>query len=318
MSPLQTPANLSLKHRCYLGLVRWLAQLPLPLLQTMGGIVGRVVYRVSGSYRCHFDANLAQAMGPEAAAQIGPVAQIETGKAIFELPWLWLHPRGEILRTLRRVEGWQHVQAARAAGKGILFLTPHLGCFEITAQYAASHADAAPITVLFRPPRQRWAESILRYGRTREGMNVAPADLSGVRRLIRALKSGESVGLLPDQVPAAGQGAWLPWFGKPAYTMTLAARLAQTGASVIFAYAERLPKGDGFVLTCTAPAAPLPLDDLEATAAAINDNLMALIQRCPAQYLWGYNRYKPPKGSSDGVPPTESDRPASAQVESGT
>jgi KDO2-lipid IV(A) lauroyltransferase len=318
MSPLQTPANLSLKHRCYLGLVRWLAQLPLPLLQTMGGIVGRVVYRVSAGYRHHFDANLAQAFGSASITQLGPIARAEAGKAIFELPWLWLHPRAEILKTLRRVEGWSHVVAAREAGKGILFLTPHLGCFEITAQYAASHPDASPITVLFRPPRQRWAESILRHGRTRQGMEIAPADLSGVRRLIRALKSGESVGLLPDQVPPAGQGAWLPWFGKPAYTMTLAARLAQTGASVIFAYAERLPKGDGFVLTCTAPAGPLPLDDLEATAAAINENLMQLIRRCPAQYLWGYNRYKAPRGSSNDVPPTKSDRPASAQVESGT
>lgn len=299
MSRLQTPHNLSFKHRCYLGIVRWLAQLPLPVLQIMGGTLGRLVYRFSRSYRHHFDVNLLQAFGAETSAQIGPKARVEAGKAISELPWLWLHPRGEILSTLQRVEGWQHVQAAHAAGKGILFLTPHLGCFEITAQYAASQPDASPITVLFRPPRQRWAESILRYGRTREGMTVAPADLSGVRRLIRALKSGESVGLLPDQVPPAGQGAWLPWFGKPAYTMTLAARLAQTGASVIFAYAERLPKGKGFVLTCSPPGAPMPLDNLEATAAAINDNLMQLIRRCPTQYLWGYNRYKQPRGAAE-------------------
>jgi KDO2-lipid IV(A) lauroyltransferase len=133
-------------------------------------------------------------------------------------------------------------------------------------------------------------------------MQIAPADLSGVRRLIRALKSGESVGLLPDQVPPAGQGAWLPWFGKPAYTMTLAARLAQTGASVIFACAERLPKGQGFVLSCRPPTSPLPVDDLEATAAAINQELMKLISSYPEQYFWGYNRYKTPRGSSEQPP----------------
>ena len=297
MSQLQTPDNLSLKHRCYLSLVRGLARLPLPVLQAIGGVIGRLVYRLSAGHRRYFDANLIQAVGPDLARQISARTQAEGGKTVFELPWLWLHPREQILQTIRSVEGWQHVQAARAAGKGILFLTPHLGCFEITAQYAASHPDAAPITVLFRPPRQRWAESILRYGRTREGMDVAPADLSGVRRLIRALKSGESVGLLPDQVPPAGQGAWLPWFGKPAYTMTLAARLAQTGASVIFAYAERLPRGQGFALTCKAPTTPLPLDDLEATAASINQELMKLISSCPEQYLWGYNRYKRPGGA---------------------
>lgn len=293
------PPSLSLKHRTYLGLVRLLARLPLGVLQGFGAMVGRVIYRWSGNYRHHFDANLIQAVGANEAARIGAQARAEAGRAIAELPWLWLQPREVILPKIVRVDGWAHVQAARAAGKGILFLTPHLGCFEITAQYAASHVDATPITVLFRKPRQAWAESILRAGRTRVGMEVAPADLSGVRRLIRALKSGESVGLLPDQVPAAGQGAWLPWFGKPAYTMTLAARLAQTGAGVIFAFAERLPNGEGFVLTCAAPEAELPLDDLEATAAAINENLMHLIRRCPTQYLWGYNRYKMPRGSAE-------------------
>ena len=302
---------LSLKHRLYLGLVRLLARLPLGVLQGLGAVVGRAIYRWPGSYRHHFDANLRQAVGAAEAARIGAQAQAEAGKAIAELPWLWLQSRETILPKIVRVEGWQHVQAARAAGKGILFLTPHLGCFEITAQYAASHTDATPITVLFRKPRQAWAESILREGRTRIGMNVAPADLSGVRRLIRALKSGESVGLLPDQVPAAGQGVWLPWFDKPAYTMTLAARLAQTGAGVIFAFAERLPQGEGFILTCAAPTAPLPLDDLEATTAAINDGLATLIRRCPAQYLWGYNRYKAPRGSAE-----ETQHPSSSQVES--
>lgn len=302
MPSLETPANLSFKHRCYLGTVRLLARLPLRLLQAMGGYIGWLVYQCSASYRHHFEANLTQAFGLERAKSISHYARTEAGKAVFELPWLWLHPRSEILQTIRRVDGWHHVEAARAAGKGILFLTPHLGCFEITAQYAASQPDAAPITVLFRPPRQRWAESILRFGRTREGMQIAPADLSGVRRLIRALKSGESVGLLPDQVPAAGQGVWLPWFNKPAYTMTLAARLAQTGASVIFAYAKRLPRGEGFVLTCTASPSPLPLDNLEATAAEINQALMRLISCCPEQYLWGYHRYKSPRGSNETPP----------------
>lgn len=305
--------RLSFKHRAYLGLVRCLARLPLAVLQGLGALVGRVVYRWSAGYRQHFDANLTQAVGPTEASRLSPQAQAEAGKAMAELPWLWLQPREVILPKIIRVEGWAHVQAARAAGKGILFLTPHLGCFEITAQYAASHPDATPITVLFRKPRQAWAEPVLRAGRTRVGMQVAPADLSGVRRLIRALKSGESVGLLPDQVPAAGQGAWLPWFGQPAYTMTLAARLAQTGASVILAFAERLPRGEGFILTCAAPEAPLPLDDLEATAAAINDELTQLICRCPTQYLWGYNRYKTPRGTAN-----DPQRHAVPQVESGT
>ena len=117
MSRLQTPDNLSLKHRCYLSLVRGLARLPLPLLQAVGGVLGRVVYRYGTSYRHHFDGNLVQAFGADAVKKIGPQAQAEAGKAMFELPWLWLHTRAEILQTIRSVEGWHHVAAARAAGK---------------------------------------------------------------------------------------------------------------------------------------------------------------------------------------------------------
>jgi KDO2-lipid IV(A) lauroyltransferase len=103
------------------------------------------------------------------------------------------------------------------------------------------------------------------------------------------------VGLLPDQVPPEGQGQWLPFLGRPAYTMTLAARLAQqTGASVLMAWGERLPGGIGFRVHVQALPGPLAADTAQA-ATQINQALGALILSCPGQYLWGYARYKQPR-----------------------
>jgi KDO2-lipid IV(A) lauroyltransferase len=117
-----------------------------------------------------------------------------------------------------------------------------------------------------------------------------------VRRLLKALKTGEAVGMLPDQVPGKGEGLWLPFFGRPAYTMTLAARLAETGATVLMAYAERLHYGAGYHLKLFPLSGALE-GDLATRAAQLNRELEALVRLCPEQYLWGYNRYKVPAGA---------------------
>ena len=98
--------------------------------------------------------------------------------------------------------------------------------------------------MLYRPARKAWLRELVDTSRTRPGLAVAPATLAGVRQMMRALRRGEAVGLLPDQVPPDGMGVWAPFFGRPAYTMTLAARLVQqTGAALLLAWGERLPRG---------------------------------------------------------------------------
>lgn len=264
-------------------LFRMLSFLPLSVLHNLGALAGWLAYWLSPAYRRHLRENTALA-GAEA---IRGAAIAEAGKTLLELPKLWLRPRDEILARVVKVEGWQHVEAAHATGRGILFLTPHLGCFEITAQYYAAHR---PITVLYRRPKQDWLVPLIEEGRG-ASLKLAPADMSGVRKLIKALRSNEAVGMLPDQAPGVGEGEWAPFFGRSAYTMTLAARLAQTGATVLLAYAERLHYGTGYHLRFLPPAGPV------ATPADVNREIERLIMMCPEQYLWGYNRYK-------GTPPS--------------
>jgi KDO2-lipid IV(A) lauroyltransferase len=265
-------------------LFRLLAYLPLPVLHNLGALLGWLAYGLSPTYRRHLRENTALA-GVEA---VRGAAVAEAGKTLLESPKLWLRPQDEVVGRVVKVTGWELVEAAWQAGRGILFLTPHLGCFEITAQYyvaQSSHAAHGPMTVLYRRPKQVWLGPIIEGGRG-ANLKLAPADVSGVKKLLKALKSGEAVGMLPDQAPKEGEGVWAPFFGKPAYTMTLAARLAQTGAIVLFAYAERLHYGAGYHLKLFAPAGDV------TTAAGINREIERIVRMCPAQYLWGYNRYK--------------------------
>lgn len=259
-------------------LFRWLARLPLHVLHNLGALIGWLVYLASPTYRRHLRENIAQA----GFSDVRRAAVAEAGKAVLELPKLWCAAPDAVVAQVVRVTGWELVEAAWQHGRGIVFLTPHLGCFEITAQY---YAHFRPLTVLYRRPRQAWLAPLLEQGRGRT-LRLAPADLGGVRRLLKALRAHEAVGLLPDQVPGAGEGEWAPFFGRPAYTMTLASRLAASGATVILAFAERLPYGAGYHLRLYPPQGPLN------TPAAVNAEIERLIRLCPAQYLWGYNRYK--------------------------
>ena len=219
-----------------------LSRLPLWAVHGMGWLCGWITLAASPKYRYQFlnNARLAGYGFWQVVAAVG-----QSGKMLLELPRLW---RGRPVRV--RWTGVELIEQAHRDGAGILFLTPHLGCFEITAQnfgrvYAAEHG---PITVLYRPSRKQWLRDLVDNARQRPGeLEAVPTTLAGVKQLIKALRKGEAVGLLPDQVPPEGMGVWQPFFGKPAYTMTLSARLAQVpGTRVLLAWGERLSWGRGF------------------------------------------------------------------------
>ncbi|MFG6412854.1 lysophospholipid acyltransferase family protein [Roseateles sp. DC23W] len=291
-----------------MGLVfRCLSWFPLSLLHALGAALGWIVYLASRTYRRRFRAQVAQAGIAWADARPAVAA---AGRMAAELPWLWIATRHRPLGDKLRWEGGELIAAALAEKRGLVVLTPHLGCFEICAQAIAERftTPEAPITVLYRPARQASLRDVMAGSRERPGLATAPASLAGVRQMIRGLRKGEVIGLLPDQVPPEGLGVWVPLFGRPAYTMTLAARLVQqTGAELLLIWGERLPGGQGFVVH-VLPAPEIARDaSNEAAATAINAAMESLIRRAPGQYLWGYHRYKQPRGLDIGAAP---DNPA--------
>jgi KDO2-lipid IV(A) lauroyltransferase len=267
-----------------------LARLPLRVLHALGSVLGWAMYLFSGTYRARLRAHLAQAGYADRATRRAAIA--EAGRMVAEAPKLWLRPRAEVLALVRRVEGREAAAAARAAGKGVLFLTPHYGCFEITAHVAA---EAGPLTALYRPARNERLARMMQAGRARGNVRLAAATLGGVRQLLAALKRREAVGILPDQVPALGEGEWVEFFGRPAYTMTLAGKLAaRADVAAFLVMGRRLPRGAGYDVRFT-PLAPARAG--ESAARRVNRALEEAIREHPAQYLWGYNRYKRPPGA---------------------
>ncbi len=278
---------------------RQFARLPLAWLHALGVATGWLIYWSSSSYAARMRENIvhsglcdsSQACQPLLRQAIG-----EAGKSVLELPAVWLRPYQQVLQLVREVEGWEQVEALARAGRGIIFLTPHLGCFEISSLFIANHM---PITILYRPPKLRWTEAPMLAGRGRGQVSMAPTDLKGVKALLKALKRGQSAGILPDQVPGKGDGVWADFFGRPAYTMTLVQRLQQsTHAAIVLVFAERLPQGMGYDLWFQPLAEDLP-QDAALAARALNAAVEDLARRNPAQYLWSYNRYKAPKGSRE-------------------
>ena len=277
--------------------------LPLWLAHGIGSVLGWVVFALSPSYRNRFLQNSQQA-GYSFTAVKGAIPS--AGRMVAELPKLWMNNKGKSQGKAEApflCNDFGVVEKAYATGKGVIFLTPHLGCFEMIGQAWAQNFGArfGPFTVLFRPARKAWMSDLVANSRNRSGLATVPTNLAGVRQMIKALRKGQAVGLLPDQVPPDGMGVWVPFFGKNAYSMTLAARLhAQTGATVLVGWGERLSWGRGFVLHFRELSAAWS-DDLETAIGQMNIEMEALIRSCPTQYLWGYGRYKTPRQDNSNV-----------------
>jgi KDO2-lipid IV(A) lauroyltransferase len=276
-------------------LSRLLARLPLRWVQALGAVLGRLVYWTSASYRGRLRTNMRLAgLDPERDAG---AAAAEAGRQALEMPWVWLRPRGDLAGRVAWADA-EVMAEAMADGRAVIVLTPHLGCFEAIAQaYALSPAARSrPMTALYRVPRKTALRPLAERARAQDGLLLAPADLRGVRMLMRAVRERQVLGILPDQVPAQGEGAWAPFFGQPAYTMTLPGRLAERGRAVVLMLgAERLPRGRGFRIH--AERLPEALcGDPRQDAAIINRAVERMVLRFPLQYLWGYNRYKRPAG----------------------
>jgi KDO2-lipid IV(A) lauroyltransferase len=258
--------------------------LPLPMMHALGSVSGWIVYACSPTYRRRMNTHLQRAGFYNEHRR----AISEAGKSLLELPFVWCGDPSRVLGSAQ-VHDWDVAQQAIDQGKGVVFLTPHLGCFEIIAQVIASRV---PLTALYRPPRMAVLQPLLSQARGRVDLRLAPATLSGVRVLLRTLREGGCIGLLPDQVPGAGEGVWADFFGQLAYTMTLPAKLAHvSGAPLVLSYAERLPQGAGYAVHFVAFEHELS-GTPEQQARAINTAMESLIARCPSQYFWSYNRYK--------------------------
>jgi len=280
------------------SLIHLIGRLPLRYLQSVGAFLGLLTYWFSPKDKALIIENLSYAhklynfqANPKEVAK-------SAGKMLTDSLWIWQHPTEALKKT--ELIHWDVVENAMAEGKGLLMLTPHLGAFEMIPRVLAEYF---PATIIYKPAKQNWLNELIEEGRAHPRMNFVPANMQGVRQIARALVRGEAVGILPDQVPGNGEGVWAPFFGKPAYTAVLPAKIAlKNNIPTIVFSAIRKPHGYGWFMVAERVTEPFDSDPVTA-ATQLNHFLEKVIIKNPEQYLWMYKRYKHPAGAP--LPPSE-------------
>jgi KDO2-lipid IV(A) lauroyltransferase len=274
-----------------------IAALPLGLAQGIGGFLGLLAYIGSTQYRSFFKTHyLAVAAQKGFTADLWSAARA-SGMLFSDSLWIWRNPQKAL--ELTEIMHWEIVEEAINEGHGLVMLTPHLGGFEVIPRVLAQHF---PATILYRPARQDWLNAVVEEGRAYPNMHFVPTNLQGVRQMTRALTRGEAIGILPDQVPSGGDGIWAPFFGRPAYTTTLPARLANRHQTpVIMFTAKRKSLGQGWLMQATRLKSFS--EDAPQSCIELNQAIEAAILIAPEQFIWAYNRYKHPLGAE--LPPIQ-------------
>jgi KDO2-lipid IV(A) lauroyltransferase len=264
--------------------------MPLFVLQTLGTALGWFAWLIPGPFKRLSNENFLNAF-PNATPQMLRGAMLSVGQMFLEMPYWWVRRNDRLLNRTVAPAQWHLFEEALSQGKGVILLSPHMGCFELLGPvYSSRHQS----TVLFKVPRMAWLRDWIVNMRTRQKLKMAPANQTGVRSLVRTLIKGQTIGILPDQVPVLGEGVWAPFFGRPAYTMTLVQRLQSlTGAKIFVLGVERLGIAKGYRMHISPMDHVLSEDPIQA-ATQINVAMENMIRMAPEQYLWGYNRYKVP------------------------
>jgi len=274
-----------------------IAVLPLCIVQMIGAGLGLLAYLGSASYRQLFRSQYLAVLKAHQLPSRLWTAVMASGQLFSDSLWIWRNPKQAL--KLVEIQNWDLVEAAINEGHGLVMLTPHLGGFEIIPRVLAQHF---PATILYRPSRQDWLNSIVEEGRAYPNMHFVPTNLNGVRQMTRALSKGEAIGILPDQVPSGGDGVWVPFFGRPAYTTPLPARLANRNKTpVVMFTAKRKNLGQGWLMQATR-LAPFS-EDATLAATEMNQAIERAILKAPEQFIWAYNRYKHPAGAE--LPPSQ-------------
>ena len=274
-------------------LVALLGWVSLPINHRIGSGLGWTAWAMRTKLRTITEINLALCFPDwtdEKRASITRASLIETGKALTESAWIWTRPRDQLEAKIRRMDNQALFDAACAQGKGVLVVTPHLGSWEFSSLPLSRDK---PLTYMYRSPRQLALEPLLI--RWRANLNAQPArlDSAGIKTVIKSLRNGGNVGVLPDQEPDLQNGVFATFCGTPANTMTLLGKIARrTGTAVVFCFAERLPRGQGWHFRFVKSDPDIAHTDKELAAIALNRTVEHCIGFCPEQYLWSYKRFR--------------------------
>jgi KDO2-lipid IV(A) lauroyltransferase len=209
----------------------------------------------------------------------------ETGKTLFETANIWFEPKKRNLKRIQILGG-----ELLKTDEPVIVLAPHLGCWEVVGNYLASKNKT---TILYKPLKNKKANQQLLDAREGRGYALAPANKLGVIKLQKAILKKQWLGILPDQNPGKGNGLQIPFFYKEVLTMTLLVKLARKNkVQVVSAWAERLPKGKGYLIHFEKANVISQNNTVEEDCLLMNKTIEKMILQKPEQYQWSYDRFK--------------------------
>jgi KDO2-lipid IV(A) lauroyltransferase len=285
-----------MKSRLLILLLHFFALLPLRVARWLGRLLGDICWFAHGRMAHTTLTNLAlcfPTMDAESRDKLARASLRHTFMTITEGGAVWLWPAPKALALIHKVEGLELLHAAHAAGQGVIALGPHLGNWELIGLYLNT-AGCGQNSQLFQAPEDARLGKLIYEARSRAGAHMVPTDQKGVGVLLQALRRGEVIGILPDQVPAESGGEFAPFFGVPALTMTLACRLQQkTGARMLMVFARReLGLNQGFTIVIQEPDTRIYAQHMPEALAGLNHSIETLMNGVPEQYQWEYKRFK--------------------------
>ncbi|MCF6235404.1 MAG: lysophospholipid acyltransferase family protein [Gammaproteobacteria bacterium] len=274
-------------------ILKLLSLLPLPIAHAIGAVIGYGLAIFPNKSRQITQTNI-QLCFPEFSAlqqqDLVKKSLIEMGKSITEIGYLWLRPKTDILKLIHEVSGKKHLIEAMKQNRGAIIAAPHLGTWEVIGLYCSENF---PMTILYRPPRLKKLDNMIRTARQKNGAKLVPTTAKGVKSLYKALACNELIGILPDQDPGKNGGIFAPFFNIQTNTMLLLSRLATKNCTpIIFCYAERMPRGKGFHLHFIPANKKISDKNSQIAATGLNADIEKCIRQLPQQYQWSYKRFR--------------------------
>jgi KDO2-lipid IV(A) lauroyltransferase len=287
-----------LKSALFIFFLRGLSILSLGAARRVGSLLGRIAWLMSSRMAASTRTNLAicyPIMPESERLLLGKDSLSNTFQTLTECGPVWLWPAEKVLDHVLGIEGLALLQAAQAEKKGTVVIAPHLGNWEVFGLYL-NQCGCGQSSQLYQAPREPGLDRLLFRARGRTGARMVATDNKGVIRLLKALKSGEIVGILPDQVPnVASSGDFAPFFGKQVLTMTLVSRLIQkTGARAVLGFAARVSQEgrQGWKIIFQEMPAQIYAEHISDSLPALNRAIEQAIGDYPEQYQWEYKRFR--------------------------
>lgn len=284
----------------------WLAQLPSPRLATRLSAAAARILLLIDSDSARFSRINIQLCFPELSDSevraLVKASLTDMVLLVFEFAQMAYRSEQELLAQILSVEGEDLLKQSYERERGVLLLVPHFGNWELLCAFLGLNYSVA---ALYAPPKVAALEPAILATRERFGGELFAIDTAGMRSILRVLKQGKLVAILPDQVPDRSAGVYADFFGHPALTMSLVHRLIdKTAPDVIVGSVQRKKSDDGYGYVARFESLVDSIEGLDAQGCAevLNRTIEQVIRRAPEQYQWEYKRFKrPPGGGRDNL-----------------